>query len=154
MKKVLAILMALVLAVACTAALAEEEPGFRPAPDPDHFSGIWECERASIEITWEEEGYRVLIEWNSSALETTTWEYSCLYHEENDTIVSTPFGIRTEIVFDENSDDVTYTQVYDDGTATFSIDEEGHLIWLDEKENAGEGMLFDRIGDLPEIIDG
>ena len=65
-----------------------------------------------------------------------------------------PFGIRTEIVFDENSDNVTYTQVYDDGTATFSIDEEGHLIWLDEKENAGEGMLFDRIGDLPEIIDG
>ena len=33
MKKVLAILMALVLAVACAAVLAEE-PVFQPAPDP------------------------------------------------------------------------------------------------------------------------
>ena len=152
MKKLLAVL--LVLSMMLTgAALAEEESAVSAEPDSG-FGGVWICDRAVADINWEEEGYRVFIRWSSSASEFSEWEYSCLYHEEDDTIVSTPFGIRTEIVFDENSDDVTYTQVYDDGTATFSIDEEGHLIWLDEKENAGEGMLFDRISDLPEIIDG
>ena len=35
MKKIIPVLMALVLAIACTAALAED-PAVQPAPDPDN----------------------------------------------------------------------------------------------------------------------
>lgn len=145
MKKVFLVLMAFILAITCTAALAEEAPAAQEAPDPDNYSGVWQCDRASIEINWEEEGYRVLVEWGSSAWESTFWEYSCFYHEEDNTLVSMPFGLRTEVVYTEGSDEATYTDVYDDGQATFSLDEDGCLIWQDEKEDAGKGMRFVRI---------
>ena len=58
-----------------------------------------------------------------------------------------PFGMRTDLVYSEESELPAYTIVYEDGQATFSLDEEGHLIWTDEKENAGEGMLFEYIGE-------
>ena len=38
---------------------------------------------------------------------------------------------------------------YEDGAATFTIDGDGMLIWNDAKENAGDGMRFER-GEMPE----
>ena len=147
MKKVFLVLMAFILAITCTAALAEEAPAAQEAPDPDNYSGVWQCDRASIEINWEEEGYRVFIEWSSSALEHTEWQYSCFYHEEDNTLVSMPFGLKTDVVYTEGSDEPAYTDIYDDGQATFSLDEDGRLIWQDEKEDAGKDMHFERVGD-------
>lgn len=151
MKKFFLIMAAIVLAMACTAALAEEEPVLQDAPDPDNYSGVWQCDRATAEIVWEEEGYRILIEWGSSAWESTTWEYSCYYHEDDNTLVSMPFGIRTELVYTEGSELPEYTVVYDDGEAVFSLDEEGHLIWTDLKENMGEDMQFEWISEYPAV---
>ena len=54
MKKVFLVLMVFALAIACTAALAEEAPAAKEAPDPDNYSGVWYCDRASIQIDWEE----------------------------------------------------------------------------------------------------
>ena len=144
MKKVFLVLMVFALAIACTAALAEEAPAAKEAPDPDNYSGVWYCDRASIQIDWEEEGYRVYIEWSGSATESTIWEYSCFYNEENNTLESLPLGRKTEAVYTEGSDEPTYTDVYDDGEATFSLDEDGHLIWQDEKEDAGKDMHFEQ----------
>jgi len=155
MKKILSILMVLALALGTAGAcLAESEPAAKPAPDPDPFSGIWECDRASIEIVWEEEGYRVLISWGSSAWgEVTEWEYSCYYHEDDNTMVSMPFGTKTDLVFNDEGELASWQTEYEDGEAVFSLDEEGFLIWQDAKENAGEGMRFDRIGDYPDLSD-
>ena len=111
------------------------------------FEGVWQCDRATIAMDWEEEGFKVLITWGSSAWEHTEWEYSCFYHDEDHTLVSMPFGTRTEVVYDENGEQTSATEVYNDGEAVFSLDEEGKLIWLDEKENAGDGMRFEK---LPE----
>jgi len=152
MKKILSVLMAIALALGCTAALAEEEPVIQPAPDPDPFSGVWECDRATIEIVWEEEGYRVLVHWPSSAWEVTTWEYACYYYEEEKRIVSTPFGIRTELLFSDDSDESVDTVVYDDGAAAFYLDEEGYLIWQDEKEDAGKDMRFEYVCTIEEML--
>ena len=151
MKKILLVLMVLSLAAVSFAAFAESEPAVQPAPDPDPFSGVWACDRATAEIVWEEEGYRVLISWGSSAWETTTWEYSCYYHEEDGTIVSMPFGSRTEWVYDDNGEVVSSKVVYDDGVAVFALDQEGRLIWQDEKENAGEGLRFDWVSGYPPV---
>ena len=151
MKKILLVLMVLSLAAVSFAAFAESEPAVQPAPDPDPFSGVWACDRATAEIVWEEEGYRVLISWGSSAWETTTWEYSCYYHEDDGTIVSMPFGSRTEWVYDDNGEVVSSKGVYDDGVAGFSLDQEGRLIWQDEKENAGEGLRFDWVSGYPPV---
>ena len=154
MKKILMVLMALALAMTCFAAFAEEEPIIQEAPNPDPFSGIWECDRATAEIVWEEEGYKVLIHWGSSAEEATEWEYSCYYNEENKTMLSMPFGMRTELTFDENGNEASYNVVYEDGTAEFSLDEDGHLIWKDEKEDAGKDMAFEWVSRYPDPFSG
>ena len=148
MKKMALILMVLVLMTA-NAAFAEEVFDGQPAPTPDLFSGLWVCGRASIEMDWEEEGYRVLIQWGSSAWEYTEWEYSGFYHEEDQTVVTMPFGRRTDLVYNDESEIASAKEIYDDGEAVFSLDAEGYLIWLDEKENAGADMRFEHV----EVVD-
>ena len=105
----------------------------------------WVCERASIEFYWEEEGYKVLVQWASSAWENTEWEYSCYYDAENNTLTSLPFGQRTDVVYNDDGTVATWKEVYNDGEATFRLNEDGRLIWDDAKEDAGHGMLFEEI---------
>jgi len=144
MKKLLAIILTLALLLT-NAAFAEEDE-FAPMPEEAAaFEGTWVCGRASIDMIWEEEGFRVFITWSSSAWEHTEWEYSCLYHEEDHSLVSMPFGSRTEVTFAEDGETAAYNTVYEDGEATFTLDEEGCLIWTDEKENAGQDMRFEKL---------
>ena len=107
------------------------------------FEGVWACDRASIEVVFEEEGYRVFIAWASSASEETEWEYNCLYNAQEDALVSLGNGICTDVTFDGNGDAVSYNVKYEDGDATFAIDGEGHLLWQDAKEDAGKDMRFE-----------
>ncbi len=115
------------------------------------FDGDWQCDRASIAMYWEEEGFKVLIRWGSSAWEHTEWEYSCFYDEENNTLVSMPFGTRTDCVYGDDGELASATEVYNDGAAAFALTEEGFLTWDDEKENAGDGMLFERIPEQADV---
>ncbi len=116
------------------------------------FEGVWQCDRASVAMYWEEAGFKVLITWGSSAWEHTEWEYSCYYHEDDNTAVSLPFGTRTEVVYDDHGEIASMTTVYEDGEAVFSLDEEGKLIWQDMKENAGDGMRFEKLPEEPAVL--
>jgi len=110
------------------------------------FLGNWECERASISVEIESVGFAVNVHWGSSAFESTVWTYYCLYDGEK--LVNHGDGVKTNITFDEEgneSDEV----VYEDGAVTFTM-EDGKLVWNDEKENAGEGMAFEK---LPEVTE-
>ena len=148
-KKVLLVMLALVM----MAGIAFAEEGVAPMPDSAKaFEGVWQCDRATIAMYWEEEGFKVLITWGSSAWEHTEWEYSCYYHDEDNTLVAVPFGIRTEYVYGDDGELSSATEAYNDGTATFFLDEEGYLIWQDEKENAGEGMRFEKLPDEPATL--
>ena len=104
---------------------------------------VWVCDRASIEIYWEEEGYKVSVTWASSAFEETEWMYSCYYDPETDSLMDPGTGIRSESVYGEGGEMVSHTDVYDDGEAVFSLDADGHLVWKDMKEDAGAGMVFE-----------
>lgn len=110
------------------------------------FVGQWECERASISVEIESIGFVVNVHWGSSAFESTVWSYNCLYDGEK--LVNHGDGVKTNLTFDEEgneSDEV----VYEDGAVSFTI-EDGKLIWNDEKENAGEGMAFEKIPEITE----
>ena len=142
MKKLTVVMLVLSLLLP-SAALAED--AFAPMPlEAAAFQGNWTCDRASIELNWEEEGFRVFIQWSSSASESTEWEYSCYYNEADNSLVSMPTGIRTEIVYDEAGDIASSNEVYNDGEATFILDEDGHLLWQDAKEDAGKDMHFEK----------
>ena len=149
MKKVLLLMLALVMLTGI--ALAEEE--LPPMPEQaEVFEGVWQCDRATVDICWEEEGFRALITWGSSAWEQTEWQYSCYYHDEDNTLVAVPFGTRTEVVYDDDGGTVSATEIYNDGEAVFFLDEEGYLIWQDQKDNSGEGMRFKKLPDEPAVL--
>ena len=140
LKVLLAVLTAALLAVG--GALAEEGD---PAPMPagaEAFEGVWQCDRASIEMYWEEMGFKVTVQHAGSAWEEYQWDYSCSWDEDSKTLVSLPFGLLTKFVYNDDGDVVSSEEIYSDGEASFSLDGEGCLIWKDEKENAGEGMRF------------
>ena len=42
----------------------------------------------------------------------------------------------------ESENGVTHEEVYTDGTGTFEITEDKKITWKDDKENAGEGLVF------------
>ena len=121
----------------------EEES--EPAPDPDLFSGTWLCDKYAVEIDWEEIGYRILISLANTPSDFTEWEYSGFYDESKQTITTMPFGMRTEVVYNEDGVAESWNTVYEDGSAIFTLDEDGNLIWTDEKENAGEGLAFVKV---------
>ena len=145
-RRLMAVMMMAAL-ILCGAAAAEETPLPQEA---EAFEGIWACDRATAALYWEEEGFKVLITWGSSAWEETEWEYSCLYHAEDNTVVSMPFGIRREVVYNDEGEIASVTEAYSDGEAVFSLDAEGFLLWQDLKENAGEGMRFEKMPDGDE----
>ena len=149
-KKFIAVLLIAALCVsgaafAESAGIDEEVTEMAMPEEAAAFEGTWQCGRATVAVDWEEEGFKVLIIRSGSATEQTEWEYSCYYHEDDNTAVSLPFGIRTDVVLGEDGGIASFTEVYNDGEAVFSLDEDGHLIWQDLKENAGEGLRFAKI---------
>ena len=148
LRKIIAVITIAAL-LACGAAVAEDE--FPMPAEAEAFEGEWMCDRASLTMYWEEAGFRTLITWSSSASEETEWEYYCYYNEEDNTVDSLPFGVRTNNVFNEDGELVSSEEIYTDGEAVFRFDDEKRLIWEDKKENAGDGMLFLKIYEDGEI---
>jgi hypothetical protein len=147
MKKWTALLMALVMTVMCAAALAEEEV-IESLVNPEAvkmFSSEWVDGFASVKIYAEGSHWIV---WITSADGATEWEYNCQYDEKQKALVSWDDDIntKTEITVNEEGSEIGRKEVYNNGKAVFSLNGEGKLIWTDEKENAGEGLAFQRIG--------
>ncbi len=138
MKKTLSILLAAAMLMLCSAALAEVTG---PA-----YLGSWVCGRAYIDITDEHPGYRVEINWKDSAAQVTEWSYYCPYELTDGKLVSEPTGVKVDVTYGEDGEVAESATGYEDGQATFSIDESGNLTWDDAKENAGADMVFERDG--------
>ncbi len=144
-KKICTAIAAVLLITILSAVSAAEEAAAVLSSVPDVYTGRWQCGPAELEIAHEQEGCRVLILWGNGNGAVTQWEYSCYYEEDEHTVVSMPVGTCTEFQYSEDGALTSMKTVYCDGIAVFSLDEEGCLIWLDEKENAGEGMRFTKI---------
>ena len=120
--------------------------------DPDyigpghHFVGEWNEERVSVKIEEDPENYYVVVSGSNGAYSSTVWSYTCVYDEATDSLIcdgkdesASKFNVTVD---DEGEEDVEVE--YEDGAATFSINADGFLIWNDQKENCGEGRLFEK----------
>ena len=138
MKKLLLIVLALMLACAaiCEGAAADE--------GAEKFIGDWQDGETFILIGFDEDGIRALII-QARDDGQTEWDYVCVYDEETGALRSLPGGVRREIVFDENGEFVSSDAVYEDGAASFFVDENDRLTWTDEKDGAGSGLAFERL---------
>ena len=125
-----------------------EERFFERAKDAqgDPYPGEWVSSRATMEIVADGDGYDVAIHWGSSYCESAEWVYEdCLYDEVSGGLSSFEVGVKTDVTYGENGDVVESREVYNDGAATFIINEEGKLVWTDFKETPGENeVTFER----------
>lgn len=122
--------------------------------DPgDKYVGDWMCERASIYIDEDDGVYNVFITWGSSAFEEVYWEYTCTFDSATGALKGT--GQKSNETYDDDGEVVSSAVEYTDGSATFTIDGDA-LIWDDAKEDAAQGMRFERVepeGDSDEPVD-
>ncbi len=153
MKKLLCMLMALMLALVMgTAALAEDET---ETPEPEggkKFSSSWALMGGRVDIDYEEEGYRVLINFfNQDDATGTMWEYSCYYHEDEDALVSVSSACHhyhhDPETFEPIHEEDRYSGLDEEGQeSSFTVNEAGRLIWKDGRENVGADLEFQNIG--------
>ena len=150
MKKLPAMILALILAAAlCCGALAEE------VPQPEggkKFASNWAIFDMTVEITYEEEGYRVYIKSTDPyEFKGTEWEYSCYYVEEKDALVSVSSS-KNDFTEDPETREITRGEpIYQDldgegQEAVFTINENGSLEWRTGRGDEGADLEFTDIG--------
>lgn len=143
MKRFLGVLMALLLvSLTVCASLADELP---PQPEAGKkYEGWWGVRGGTIEIYYEEEGYRVLTELlNNADGSGVIWEYSCYYVENTDSLVSVSSAKRTYTMnmetMERTEEKVDYLGVDGEGQeSVFKIGENGALTWKNGREPNGE----------------
>ena len=146
MKKMIAVLAALMLVLLCAAAPAEESSESAPSPEAMKlFSSEWVDNNGYAKIYPEEGHWRVII---SSGNGAAQWDYSCRYDAEQKALVADQDfeNIKYILVIDDEGSEINRATVYIDGAAVFTVGADGKLAWKDEKEDAGAGRAFEKIG--------
>ena len=145
MKKMTAALLALMMLFLLTAAAAEgteEDPAQKAQ---DMFDSAWVSGSAMVEAWYLGGIWEVVV---STGYGATKWDYSCIYDEEQQALVSLDgeANVKSIILLDEEASEAGREVVDTEAKARFTLDEHGHLIWNDEKEDAGAGLEFEKIG--------
>jgi len=148
MRKLLSTLLAIMmLGVFACAASADA------VPQPEagkKFESDWAIAGGLAQIVYEEEGYRVMLEIIKDDGTGATWEYSCYYQENTDSLSSVSSS-RTNFKIDPNTGDkiigeTAYDGIDEEKGTEFTIDANGFLIWKDGHDDAGAGLKFANIG--------
>ena len=105
-------------------------------------------QRATIEIAPDEDAYLVTVQWGNSAADSIVWEYTCLYDEELDGLVSVGEATKSDVFYGEDGEIASSELMYDDGAAVFTFDDDGRLIWDDAVEDAAGVMAFEAVPPL------
>ncbi len=151
MKKLFALILALCLAAAAGAALAEEEDefGYYPDDNPEAlpYVSTWVAENGDwrIEMFAEDGGIKPFIVHRLGDGKEDIWEYAAALNVEKTALTAMPFGLHYRQDTGTMDWDETY---YEDGDAVFTLTESGKLVWEDLKEDAGKGLVFERIGNF------
>ena len=151
MKKMIGILTAIMMAVIliCAFAAADE------VPQPEggkKFENDWALSGGLINIVYEEEGYRVMVDLFAGEEDGgTVWEYACYYNEEKDVLQSFSSlkrGYTLDAAGDRLLGEAQYEGIDGEGETTeFAVGEDGFLRWTDgHGEHAGDDLQFRSIG--------
>ncbi len=146
MKKLIALLLVLCFSVAAISALAEDDMRdyIEDHPEAAAYVSAWVAENGDwrVEVFDEDGGLKMMIVHRLGDNKEDIWEYSAAMSPDNK-LTAVPLGLHYKQDTVTSDWDVTY---YEDGDAEFEITEDGKLVWKDLKEDAGKGLVFDKIG--------
>ena len=106
-----------------------------------NYNGIWQSDNISIKFYANGSSYRCTITETEGNNVIAIWSYHCKYDFDSGNVISNNLG-RKEILVSYDDEGEIYDTVYNDGSAIFSINDDGCLLWNDSKEHAGIGLLF------------
>jgi len=150
MKKMFAVLLALVISLTCFAATAEDIASYRVVqPDAAKFEGDWVSEDGNyiLEAEFGQDAMEIGIVRTTGEKTFLMWEYLTEY-DPGTGVLTSAAGDRAEYrIQDEGRTELAEGAGMDDNVeAEFSLDEGGKLIWNNKKEEALSRVVFDRIG--------
>ena len=140
----LAVLMLVFVFAACGNKTEESGTGNNPVSE---FAGIYQCDRASIEVLPEgSDSAKIVVEWGGSAYSNAEWVMSGKYYSDDKTVEINDC-VKTEYEYEENGDIKNQEEVYVGGHAfiKFKEGEPPTLTWEDIQEHVADDMEFVRI---------
>ena len=146
MKKLIAMLIALMMTVCLTAALAEDSGDAEDNPEMTAmFYSDWVSGTSHIMIFPIGEEANVQV-WNDD--ETIAWQYTCRWDAEKKVLTTTEggFGEKCSRILDEEGAEISRTVEKENIQAEFSLNANGYLVWKDAEEDAGAGRVYEKIG--------
>ena len=150
MKKMIAILTALLLAltVGCTAAVAEDDSVPPSTPEMKAYESFWLSPdgAARVWIGRQDEGFQidaVLMTGNDTF---TSWNYLSNFDKTTNSLQDAA-GVKGNYKIVGGKDELIEGTSEDDVKATFTIDENGLLLWKEAKEG-GLDVSLQRIGNF------
>ncbi len=154
MKKLFAVLLVLVMALSAAAYAEEEEWVDFPVRHPDAraFDSCWVSGDAMVRIDafCRLDGFEMNIVEITGDETFNAWEYIMDYDEETRRLVCNGIGLKSVNTVEDDEIADSYN-VYEDGTASFYLGDDGNLYWDDEKESTFQATAFHKIGKFPDV---
>ena len=150
MKKLNAILMALVLALTlgCTFAAAEDDSVPPSTPEMKAYESAWISEDGQT-LVWigrQDDGFQIEAVQTTGENAFTSWQYLSNFDAETKSIKDAQ-GIKGDYkVTEEGKDELIEGSSADDVKASFTLGEDGKLTWKDEQ--AGKETVLEKIGNF------
>ena len=149
MKKVTAILTALVLALGLGSTFAMAEEDYKPStPEMKVYESIWVSNdgNARVWIGRQDDGFQIEAMQRNGDGTVTAWEYLSNFDEESNSLKDAR-GIKGDYKIADGKAELIEGTNEDDAGASFTVDENGVLIWKEAKEGGFDiGLL--RIGNF------
>ena len=146
MKKMIAMLIALMMALSLTAALGEDYDDVQDNPEMTAmFYSDWVSGTSHIMIFPIGEEANVQV-WNDD--ESILWQYTCIWDADKKVLATNTngYGEKYSRILDEEGAEISRTLEKENIQAVFSLNGDGRLIWQDAEEDAGAGRIYDKIG--------
>lgn len=151
-KKQMLFLLIVLFFVHAVCAAAATVPDDRPCSlGCDAFVSFWSTDGATADIRIEDDIFLVHVETFDHGEEWSAWDYRCIYNPAQQVLVADGTGCKTTYTSDFDTGCETETMVYQNGSAVFTLHPDGYLVWLDEEENAGQELLFTKMGSFSGV---
>ena len=109
------------------------------------FEGRWVSDRAELTIEDLDDAIYCTVRWGSGAFEVAEWSYEAGFDGISGTLVTFETGVKRIVTYGEDGEEAASEVEYEDGAASFALNEDGTLTWTDFKQAPGENALvFER----------
>ena len=145
MKKIFAVLMALVLGLGCAFAAAEDDSVPPSTPEMKAYESTWVSEDGEtlVWIARQDNGFQIEAVHRTGDDTFTAWAYLSNFDEETKSIQDA-LGIRGDYQVTDGQDSLIEGTSVDEIKASFTLGEDGRLTWKDEE--TGTETSLQKIG--------